>query len=99
MTMSGHHNLLVELFVEELPPKSLKKLGDEFGALLLAGLRAQGLAGQHSALNVFASPRRLAARISHVAVRTQQPNACRLHDMLSNGQQHWVPVCRRIALR
>ncbi|MEY3252937.1 MAG: hypothetical protein RL227_1910, partial [Pseudomonadota bacterium] len=59
-------NLLVELFVEELPPKALKKLGEAFGAGLLAGLKAQGLAGEHSALNVFASPRRLAAHVSHV---------------------------------
>lgn len=59
-------NLLVELFVEELPPKALRKLGDAFGAALLAGLRAQGLAGDHSALNTFASPRRLAAHVSHV---------------------------------
>lgn len=64
--MSSTKNLLVELFVEELPPKALKKLGEAFGAALLAGLRTQGLAGEHSALNVFASPRRLAARISHV---------------------------------
>jgi glycyl-tRNA synthetase beta chain len=59
-------NLLVELRVEELPPKALKKLGDAFGALLLQGLRTAGLAGEHSALNVFATPRRLAAHISHV---------------------------------
>jgi glycyl-tRNA synthetase beta chain len=59
-------NLLVELFVEELPPKALKKLGEAFGSVLLAGLKAQGLAGEHSALNVFASPRRLAAHVSHV---------------------------------
>jgi glycyl-tRNA synthetase beta chain len=59
-------NLLVELFVEELPPKALKKLGEAFGAALLHGLRQQGLAGDHSAHEVFASPRRLAARISHV---------------------------------
>ena len=65
--MTTTHNLLVELFVEELPPKSLNALGEAFGAGLLAGLRAQGLANEHSALNVFASPRRLAARISHVA--------------------------------
>ncbi|MEY3294008.1 MAG: hypothetical protein RLZZ451_56 [Pseudomonadota bacterium] len=65
--MSGTaRNLLVELFVEELPPKALKKLGEAFGAALLAGLKAAGLAGEHSALNVFASPRRLGARISHV---------------------------------
>jgi glycyl-tRNA synthetase beta chain len=28
-------NLLVELLVEELPPKSLKKLGKAFGALVM----------------------------------------------------------------
>ncbi|MFN7481056.1 MAG: glycine--tRNA ligase subunit beta [Betaproteobacteria bacterium] len=65
--MSGNaRNLLVELFVEELPPKALKKLGEAFGAALLAGLKAAGLAGEQSALNAFASPRRLGARISHV---------------------------------
>jgi glycyl-tRNA synthetase beta chain len=64
--MSTTKNLLVELCVEELPPKALKKLGEAFGAGLLAGLRTQGLAGVHSALNVFASPRRLGAHVSHV---------------------------------
>ena len=59
-------NLLVELFVEELPPKALKKLGEAFGAALLAGLRAQGLAGAHSALTAYATPRRLAAHVSAV---------------------------------
>ena len=59
-------NLLVELFVEELPPKALKKLGEAFGAVLLQSLRNAHLAGELSALNVFASPRRLAAHISHV---------------------------------
>ncbi len=59
-------SLLVELRVEELPPKALKKLGDAFGAVLLQSLRTAGLAGEHSALNVFATPRRLAAHISHV---------------------------------
>ena len=64
--MTQARNLLVELFVEELPPKALKKLGDAFGAALLAGLRAHGLAGEGCALNTFATPRRLAAHVSHV---------------------------------
>ena len=64
--MSTTKNLLVELFVEELPPKALKKLGEAFGAALLAGLKAQGLIGEHSALTTYASPRRLAAHISGV---------------------------------
>ncbi len=59
-------NLLVELFVEELPPKSLKKLGDAFGATLLQSLRTQGLAAEASALTVFATPRRLAAQVTQV---------------------------------
>jgi glycyl-tRNA synthetase beta chain len=60
-------NLLVELFVEELPPKALKKLGEAFAAGLAESLKAQGLAGAHSAVTPFASPRRLAAHISGVS--------------------------------
>ena len=37
-------NLLLELFVEELPPKALKKLGESFARTLLEQSRAQGLA-------------------------------------------------------
>ena len=29
-----HPSLLVELFVEELPPKALKKLGESFASVL-----------------------------------------------------------------
>ena len=54
-------NLLVELFVEELPPKALRKLGDAFAGVLLDQLKAQGLASGESTLTSFASPRRLAA--------------------------------------
>ncbi len=60
-------NLLVELFVEELPPKALKKLGDAFASVLFDQLKAQGLATVESKLTSFASPRRLAAHITSVA--------------------------------
>jgi len=60
-------NLLVELFVEELPPKALKKLGEAFASVLLEQLKAQGLASAESKLTSFASPRRLAAHVTHVA--------------------------------
>ncbi|HAL37536.1 MAG TPA: glycine--tRNA ligase subunit beta [Polaromonas sp.] len=59
-------NLLVELFVEELPPKALKKLGDAFAGVLAEQLKAQGLATAESVVTAYASPRRLAAHISHV---------------------------------
>ncbi|MES1977184.1 MAG: glycine--tRNA ligase subunit beta [Pseudomonadota bacterium] len=62
-------NLLVELFVEELPPKALKKLGDAFAGVLLEQLKAQGLAGADAVLTSFASPRRLAAHITSVAAQ------------------------------
>ncbi len=62
-------NLLVELFVEELPPKALKKLGDSFATTLAEQLRAMGLATAGSAVTAYASPRRLAAHISHVYLK------------------------------
>jgi glycyl-tRNA synthetase beta chain len=62
-------NLLVELFVEELPPKALKKLGDAFAGVLFEQLKAQGLTGADSALTSFASPRRLAAHVTAVAAQ------------------------------
>jgi len=62
-------NLLVELFVEELPPKALKKLGDAFAGVLADQLRAQGLAGADAVVTAFASPRRLAAHVTGVAAR------------------------------
>ncbi len=62
-------NLLVELFVEELPPKALKKLGEAFGATLIEQLRAQGLAAEKSKLTTYASPRRLAAYVTAVSAQ------------------------------
>lgn len=62
-------NLLVELFVEELPPKALKKLGDAFAGVLFEQLKAQGLTTISSALTSFASPRRLAAHVTGVSAQ------------------------------
>src|SRR5262245_28083986 len=59
-------NLLVELFVEELPPKALKMLGESFAKLISSGLQSQGLttAGK---VTSFATPRRLAVHIADVS--------------------------------
>ncbi|WP_307646009.1 glycine--tRNA ligase subunit beta [Variovorax boronicumulans] len=67
--MNNKNSLLVELFVEELPPKALKKLGDAFAGVLRDQLVAQGLAEAGSVLIAYASPRRLAAHLTHVAER------------------------------
>jgi glycyl-tRNA synthetase beta chain len=58
--------LLVELFVEELPPKALKKLGESFAGTLAASLQAQGLAPADATVTPFASPRRLGVAVSGV---------------------------------
>ena len=62
-------NLLVELFVEELPPKALKKLGQAFATQLAERLAALGLLSAGSQVKPFASPRRLAAHITEVSAK------------------------------
>jgi glycyl-tRNA synthetase beta chain len=59
-------NLLVELFVEELPPKALNMLGAAFSGVLAEQLKAQGLAAADAAVTAYASPRRLAAHVTGV---------------------------------
>ncbi len=65
-------NLLVELIVEELPPKSLKKLGESFAVVLSDSLREFGLAGDNSNLTAFASPRRLAVHVTNVRAQAAE---------------------------
>jgi glycyl-tRNA synthetase beta chain len=60
-------NLLVELFVEELPPKALKKLGEVFAQTLATSLKTTGLATSTATVTAYASPRRLAAHVTDVA--------------------------------
>jgi glycyl-tRNA synthetase beta chain len=60
------NNLLVELFVEELPPKVLRKLGESFAQVLADSLKAQGLAAPDTVVTDFASPRRLGVHLTGV---------------------------------
>jgi glycyl-tRNA synthetase beta chain len=64
--------LLVELFVEELPPKALKKLGAAFAERLVAALQAQSLVAAATPMTPFATPRRLAVLIDAVAARAPE---------------------------
>ena len=63
------NNLLVELRVEELPPRSLEKLGESFAAVLADSLKSQGLISGESTVVSFASPRRLAALTGNVITK------------------------------
>ncbi len=62
-------NLLVELFVEELPPKALKMLGDAFAEGVSSGLARQRLMPASPEWTAYASPRRLTVHVSNVAAR------------------------------
>ncbi|MBX9848528.1 MAG: glycine--tRNA ligase subunit beta [Rhodocyclaceae bacterium] len=84
-------NLLVELFVEELPPKALKKIGEAFAHTLRDRLNKAGLALENASLTVFASPRRLAVHIPRV--QEVAPNMQQIQKLMpvsvgldSNGQ-------------
>jgi glycyl-tRNA synthetase beta chain len=59
-------NLLIELFTEELPPKSLRRLGEAFSEGIFTALKSAKLTTNESVTTSFATPRRLAVQISHV---------------------------------
>lgn len=58
--------LLVELFTEELPPKALPKLGQAFAQGLHDALQQHGLLTERNLVESFATPRRLAVRLTDV---------------------------------
>ncbi|MCA8953250.1 MAG: glycine--tRNA ligase subunit beta [Planctomycetes bacterium] len=62
-------NLLVELFVEELPPKALRRLGEAFARGIAASLESQGLIAAGAVATPFATPRRLGVHLQDVAAR------------------------------
>jgi glycyl-tRNA synthetase beta chain len=74
-----YQNLLVELFVEELPPKALKKLGESFANVLFEQLRDAGLTGADAVVTPYASPRRLAAHVTQVAAQAADKAVAKTH--------------------
>src|SRR5690348_11750896 len=68
----ANKNLLVELFVEELPPKALKSLSEAFASTIFEGLKSRELTTTASAVSSFATPRRLAVHIT--AVTSEAPD-------------------------
>jgi len=58
--------LLIEVFTEELPPKSLRRLGDAFSEGIFGALKAACLSTTASTVTSFATPRRLAVQVTDV---------------------------------
>ncbi|MER1968827.1 glycine--tRNA ligase subunit beta [Castellaniella sp. GW247-6E4] len=65
-TTATPRELVLELITEELPPKALHALGQAFAHGLRDILREQGLLAPDCDCVDYATPRRLAARFSHV---------------------------------
>ncbi|ACV36953.1 glycyl-tRNA synthetase, beta subunit [Candidatus Accumulibacter phosphatis] len=61
--------VLIELRTEELPPKSLKLLSEAFADTVFSALAAQQFTADDSVCTPYATPRRLAMTITHVAAR------------------------------
>lgn len=59
--------LLIELLTEELPPKALPKLAASLTESVSNELKTRGLITAESTVTTYASPRRLAVQITHVA--------------------------------
>lgn len=70
--MSNTADLLIELGSEELPPKALKKLSDAFTGQFQQGLEQNDLG--FSEVQSFATPRRLAIKVSGLALQQQDKN-------------------------
>ena len=65
-SLSQSASLLIEVFTEELPPKSLRRLGISFSEGIFDALKSAGLTTESSQITSFATPRRLAVQISDV---------------------------------
>jgi glycyl-tRNA synthetase beta chain len=65
--MSNH--CLIEIGTEELPPRALQSLSQDFADLVQRGLSAAGLGAQ--TMKVFATPRRLAMCLGDVPVQQE----------------------------
>ncbi len=68
--MSEKRSLLIEIGTEELPPKSLKRLSNAFGAGVIEGIRDANL--HFGEVTLYATPRRLAVLIKNLDL--QQPD-------------------------
>ena len=69
---ASHHDFLVEIGTEELPPRALPVLEQAFMAGVTAGLDKAALG--HGEITAFATPRRLAVLVKRLAAQQPQQN-------------------------
>ena len=86
-------NLLVELLVEELPPKALKRLGDAFASSIYQHLEINDFLEAGAEFVAFATPRRLAVRVTCVrAVSVPRPQPPRTIMPVAVGLKDGLPT-------
>jgi len=94
-------SLLVELFVEELPPKALRALGEAFAESLSDGLVGQRLKQQARDWTAYASPRRLAVHVpkveEHAANRAESVKLMPVSVGLGAGGQATPALLKKLA--
>jgi glycyl-tRNA synthetase beta chain len=78
---ASHHDFLVEIGTEELPPKALPVLEQAFVAGVISGLAKAALG--HGDIRAFATPRRLAVLVKRLAAQQPQQNLKRRGPPLS----------------
>lgn len=85
--MSTPHaaSLLIELGTEELPPRALDELSEEFASQVQAGLASRGIATDLGAARRYCSPRRLAVWIPGVPMQQQDQKSEVLGPYLNIG--------------
>lgn len=84
--------LLIELFTEELPPKALPKLGAAFAKSLFDDLAKLGFVDAGVEYHAFASPRRLAVTVPHVAALQPEQKIERKGPAVASGYKDGAPT-------
>jgi glycyl-tRNA synthetase beta chain len=77
--------LLIEIFTEELPPKSLQRLSLAFADAVFSGLKQAGFTSENARATTYATPRRLAVAISEVLDRQPDREVERKGPTVSSG--------------
>ena len=98
--MTTTRNLLVELLIEELPPKSLKILGESFAEDLHKSLSERGFVSNSAKPISFATPRRLGVWIPDVL--SKAPDTKISEEIMptaiafDSGQKPTPPLIKRL---
>jgi glycyl-tRNA synthetase beta chain len=77
--------LLIEIGTEELPPKALDELAAAFARAVVEGIEKRGIAADTASAKAYASPRRLAVHLAHVAAAQAEQTIERRGPALSAG--------------